>query len=206
MRLEFPSRYPPARLAMEKVLCRCSYGPRFLSKNLETASRKTSSRYCPTMTEQNAKRCTPQKITCTAWALLSNSSREQVSSMHVPRIIADSDVIVHGYIKKLGGPFTSAWQTRYGKLYPSRLELYPESLSGKPEVSSAPHPVGLPSSSKPFPFQLVFMDQIEDVCADLQTVKGENAIVVKLRDGFKEPRISLTNSVSAPCTFSGLSF
>ncbi|EYC17852.1 hypothetical protein Y032_0029g1911 [Ancylostoma ceylanicum] len=85
-----------------------------------------------------------------------------------------SDVIVHGYIKKLGGPFTSAWQTRYGKLYPSRLELYPESLSGKPE--------------------LVFMDQIEDVCADLQTVKGENAIVVKLRDGFKEPRISLTNS------------
>ncbi|KAK6011822.1 hypothetical protein OSTOST_23080, partial [Ostertagia ostertagi] len=53
----------------------------------------------------------------------------------------DSDVIVHGYIKKLGGPFTSAWQTRYGKLYPSRLELYPESLSGKPE--------------------LVFMDQIE---------------------------------------------
>ncbi|KAJ1367795.1 G protein-coupled receptor kinase 2 [Parelaphostrongylus tenuis] len=86
----------------------------------------------------------------------------------------DSDVIVHGYIKKLGGPFTSAWQTRYGKLYPSRLELYPESLSGKPE--------------------LVFMDQIEDVFADLQTVKGENAIVVKLRDGFKEPRISLTNS------------
>lgn len=47
----------------------------------------------------------------------------------------DSDVIVHGYIKKLGGPFTSAWQTRYGKLYPSRLELYPESLSGKPEVT-----------------------------------------------------------------------
>ena len=40
------------------------------------------------------------------------------------------------------------------------------------------------------------MDQIEDVCADLQTVKGENAIVVKLRDGFKEPRISLTNTVS----------
>jgi len=41
---------------------------------------------------------------------------------------------IHGYIKKLGGPFTSAWQIKYGKLYPSRLELYPESLSGKPEV------------------------------------------------------------------------
>lgn len=47
---------------------------------------------------------------------------------------SDSDVIIHGYIKKLGGPFTSAWQTKYGKLYPSRLELYPESLNGKPEV------------------------------------------------------------------------
>jgi beta-adrenergic-receptor kinase len=46
----------------------------------------------------------------------------------------DSDVIVHGYIKKLGGPFTSAWQTKYGKLYPSRFEIYSESLSGKPEV------------------------------------------------------------------------
>lgn len=52
-------------------------------------------------------------------------------------LFADSDVIVHGYIKKLGGPFTSAFQTRYGKLYPSRLELYPENLSGKPEVSRA---------------------------------------------------------------------
>ncbi|CCD63981.1 G protein-coupled receptor kinase 2 [Caenorhabditis elegans] len=86
----------------------------------------------------------------------------------------DSDVIVHGYIKKLGGPFTSAWQTKYGKLYPSRLELYPESLTAKPE--------------------LVFMDQIEDVCAEMQTIKGETAIIVKLRDGFKEPKICLTNS------------
>ncbi|KAM3715889.1 G protein-coupled receptor kinase [Dirofilaria immitis] len=85
----------------------------------------------------------------------------------------DSDVIVHGYIKKLGGPFTSAWQTRYGKLYPSRLELYPESLSGKPE--------------------LVFMDQIEDVASDLQNVKGEHSIVVKLREGFKEAKLILTN-------------
>lgn len=40
------------------------------------------------------------------------------------------------------------------------------------------------------------MDQIEDVCAELQTTKGENAIVVKLRDGFKEPKICLTNSVN----------
>ncbi|KAM3715888.1 G protein-coupled receptor kinase [Dirofilaria immitis] len=77
----------------------------------------------------------------------------------------DSDVIVHGYIKKLGGPFTSAWQTRYGKLYPSRLELYPESLSGKPE----------------------------DVASDLQNVKGEHSIVVKLREGFKEAKLILTN-------------
>uniref|UniRef100_A0A7E4VXX8 G protein-coupled receptor kinase n=1 Tax=Panagrellus redivivus TaxID=6233 RepID=A0A7E4VXX8_PANRE len=85
----------------------------------------------------------------------------------------DSDVIVHGYIKKLGGPFTSAWQTKYGKLYPSRLELYPESLSGKPE--------------------LVFMDQIEEVSAELQQVKNEQTIVIKLKDGFKETKVILTN-------------
>ncbi|KAH7731468.1 G-protein-coupled receptor kinase [Aphelenchoides avenae] len=85
----------------------------------------------------------------------------------------DSDVIVHGYIKRLGGPFTSAWQTKYGKLYPSRLELYPESLSGKPE--------------------LIFMDQIEEVSSDLQAVKGENCIVVKLKEGFKETKVILTN-------------
>uniref|UniRef100_A0A1I7SR88 G protein-coupled receptor kinase n=1 Tax=Bursaphelenchus xylophilus TaxID=6326 RepID=A0A1I7SR88_BURXY len=85
----------------------------------------------------------------------------------------DSDVIVHGYIKKLGGPFTSAWQTKYGKLYPSRFEIYAENLGGKPD--------------------LVFMDQIEEVSADLQQVKGENAIVIRLRDGFKENKIILTN-------------
>jgi len=33
----------------------------------------------------------------------------------------ESDCILHGYIKKLGGPFASAWQTRYAKLYPNRL-------------------------------------------------------------------------------------
>lgn len=48
--------------------------------------------------------------------------------------LGETDLYIHGYIKKLGGPFTSAWQVKYGKLYPSRLELYPESLSGKPEV------------------------------------------------------------------------
>jgi len=38
----------------------------------------------------------------------------------------DSDCILHGYIKKLGGPFDSAWQNRYAKLYPNRLELHAE--------------------------------------------------------------------------------
>ncbi|WKX99411.1 hypothetical protein Q1695_014360 [Nippostrongylus brasiliensis] len=93
----------------------------------------------------------------------SKKRSKQKAKMNVDE--KDSDVIVHGYIKKLGGPFTSAWQTRYGKLYPSRLELYPESLSGKPE--------------------LVFMDQIEDVCADLQT------IVVKLREKTTIVRLKL---------------
>ncbi|KAK3910631.1 G protein-coupled receptor kinase 1 [Frankliniella fusca] len=81
----------------------------------------------------------------------------------------ESDCILHGYIKKLGGPFASAWQTRYAKLYPNRVELHPESGSTKPE--------------------LVFMDQIEDVSADLVHVKGEQCIVVRTREG----KIVLTN-------------
>ena len=53
----------------------------------------------------------------------------------------DSDCILHGYVKKQGGPFGTAWQTRYAKLYPNRLELHSE--SNKPE--------------------LTFMDQIEEI-------------------------------------------
>ncbi|XP_037091644.1 G protein-coupled receptor kinase 1-like [Pollicipes pollicipes] len=82
----------------------------------------------------------------------------------------DSDCILHGYIKKLGGPFASAWQTRYAKLYPNRLELYPESGSSKPE--------------------LIFMDLVEDIGADLQQVKGEQSIVIKTKEG----KVVLTNS------------
>ncbi|CAH0390418.1 unnamed protein product [Bemisia tabaci] len=82
----------------------------------------------------------------------------------------ESDCILHGYIKKLGGPFASAWQTRYAKLYPNRLELHPESMSLKPE--------------------LVFMDQLEEVSADLVTVKNEQCIVLKTKDA----KIVLTNS------------
>ena len=78
----------------------------------------------------------------------------------------DSDCILHGYIKKLvssthqfipsisrllqGGPFESAWQTRYAKLYPNRLELHTE-------------------NNKP---QLVFMEDIEDINTELVTVGG----------------------------------
>ena len=53
----------------------------------------------------------------------------------------DSDCILHGYVKKQGGPFGTAWQTRYAKLYPNRLELHSE--NNKPE--------------------LTFMDQIEEI-------------------------------------------
>ncbi|XP_033325549.1 G protein-coupled receptor kinase 1 isoform X1 [Megalopta genalis] len=79
-----------------------------------------------------------------------------------------SDCILQGYIKKLGGPFASAWLTRYAKLYPNRLELYPESTV-KPE--------------------LVFLDQVEEVSADLQHVKGEQCIIVRKKD----VKIVLTN-------------
>lgn len=92
-------------------------------------------------------------------------------------LFTESDCILHGYIKKLGGPFASAWQTRYAKLYPNRLELHPESMSLKPE--------------------LVFMDQLEEVSADLVTVKNEQCIVLKTKDA----KIVLTNSVSLFSSF-----
>jgi len=48
----------------------------------------------------------------------------------------ESDVILHGFLKKLAGHQISInpWQTRYAKLYPNRLELHNESNPGKPEV------------------------------------------------------------------------
>ncbi|CAN7985211.1 unnamed protein product [Ixodes pacificus] len=83
----------------------------------------------------------------------------------------ESDCIIHGYVKKLGGPFASAFQTRYGKLYPNRLELHTESGSAKPE--------------------LIFMDQMEDVCPDYVQVKGEQCIVVKMKG---DTKVVITNS------------
>lgn len=85
----------------------------------------------------------------------------------------ESDCIIHGYIKKLGGPFASAWQTRYAKLYPNRVELHSESSSGKPE--------------------LIFMDQLDDVSSDFVQTKGENCIVLKTKDS----KIVLTNPVTS---------
>nr|XP_022905168.1 G protein-coupled receptor kinase 1 isoform X2 [Onthophagus taurus]XP_022905169.1 G protein-coupled receptor kinase 1 isoform X2 [Onthophagus taurus] len=73
----------------------------------------------------------------------------------------ESDCILQGYIKKLGGPWTSSWQMRYAKLYPNRIELHPE--SAKPEM--------------------FFMDQVEEVSPDLVQVKNENCIVIRMRDG-----------------------
>ncbi|GAB6030160.1 G protein-coupled receptor kinase 1 [Chamberlinius hualienensis] len=81
----------------------------------------------------------------------------------------DSDCILHGYLKKLGGPFASAWQTRYAKLYPNRLELHTESGNAKPE--------------------LIFMDQVEDICSDYVQIKGEQSFILRTKEG----KIVLTN-------------
>lgn len=35
----------------------------------------------------------------------------------------ESDCILHGFVKKLGGAFASGWQTKYAKLYPNRYIL-----------------------------------------------------------------------------------
>ncbi|XP_046442093.1 G protein-coupled receptor kinase 1-like [Daphnia pulex] len=82
----------------------------------------------------------------------------------------DSDCILHGYIKKLGGPFASAWQTRYARLYPNRLELHYESSSSKPE--------------------LVLMDHVEEINSELTTFKGEQSILLRTKEG---GRVVLTN-------------
>lgn len=125
-----------------------------------------------------------------------------ISPRHISTQIyhfVESDCIIHGYIKKLGGPFTSAWQTRYGKLYPNRLELHYESTSTKPEVfqTSASRFI---SSVKHFGStitvifsQLLFMDQIDEILADYVQVKSENCIILKTT---KEGKIILTNPVS----------
>ena len=39
------------------------------------------------------------------------------------------------------------------------------------------------------------MDQIEDVAVDLQSVKGENCIIIKLKEGLKESKVILTQQV-----------
>ncbi|XP_015783383.1 G protein-coupled receptor kinase 1 [Tetranychus urticae] len=87
----------------------------------------------------------------------------------------ESDCILHGYLKKLGGPFASNWQTRYGKLYPNRLELHSESVNTKPE--------------------LIFMDQIEDISPEYVQIKSENSIILKLKgEPGKDAKVVLTNS------------
>merc|ERR1719400_1223099 len=80
----------------------------------------------------------------------------------------ESDVILHGYIKKLGGPFDSAWQNRYAKLYPNRLELHAENNK----------------------VQLIFMEDIEEIGTELVMVRNEQCVILKT----KEARVVLTNS------------
>lgn len=90
---------------------------------------------------------------------------------HIIKTISESDCILHGYIKKLGGPFASAWQTRYAKLYPNRLELH------------------LENSTKP---EMILLDTVEEVSSDLVSVKGEQCIVLRTRN---DTKVVLTNTV-----------
>lgn len=93
----------------------------------------------------------------------------------------ESDCILHGYIKKLGGPFASAWQTRYAKLYPNRLELHLEN-SAKPEM--------------------ILLDTVEEVSSDFVSIKGEQCIVLRTRN---DTKIVLTNTVCVIYSYWGLS-
>ena len=86
----------------------------------------------------------------------------------------ESDCILHGYLKKQGGPFGTNWQLRYAKLYPNRLELYAE-------------------NSKP---ELIFMDQIDEITTDLVQVKNEQCIILRTRshESKHESKLVLTNN------------
>lgn len=101
----------------------------------------------------------------------SENKRKSKSKQRFDTDEKESDCILHGYIKRLGGAFASVWQTRYAKLYPNRLELHTESGSGKPE--------------------LIFMDQIEEVSPDYVHFKNEQCIQIRIREG----RVVLTNPV-----------
>ena len=105
-----------------------------------------------------------------------------------------SDCILHGYIKRLGGPFSSQWLQRYAKLFPNRLELHQE--NGKPEVLyfdcfNNSLFILLVQSMFRF-FQMVLMDEMVDVSSDYQSVKGEPSIILKTKDG---NRIVIANQV-----------
>lgn len=53
-----------------------------------------------------------------------DKTEQKRKAKHKQRFDADekeSDCILHGYIKKLGGAFAAVWQTRYAKLYPNRF-------------------------------------------------------------------------------------
>lgn len=64
----------------------------------------------------------------------------------------------HSFICFQGGPFDSAWQNRYAKLYPNRLELHAENNK----------------------VQLIFMEDIEDIGTELVTVRKANFICMLL--------------------------
>ena len=61
----------------------------------------------------------------------------------------------HLFICFQGGPFDSAWQSRYAKLYPNRLELHAENNK----------------------VQLIFMEDIEDIGTELVTVRKTKLLV-----------------------------
>lgn len=46
-------------------------------------------------------------------------------------LVGPTDCIVEGDVLKLGGPFLQAWQKKYLKLYPNRLEFYNKNRDGQ---------------------------------------------------------------------------
>lgn len=64
---------------------------------------------------------------------LESKKKSKVRSKQYDQDEKSSDCILHGYVKRLGGPFSTQWHSRYAKLFPNRLELHQD--NGKPEVT-----------------------------------------------------------------------
>lgn len=83
-----------------------------------------------------------------------------------------TDCIVEGEVLKLGGPFLQAWQKKYLKLYPNRLEFYNKNRDGQ--------------MAKGKGVELIPMTDIQEVLPEFQKLnRTENCIILQMKNDTK---------------------